>query len=1105
MRYKYIKTILVNKLHFLLLALLFISSSVYSNNGDYKFKHFNVDDGLSQTTILSICQDYQGFMWFGTRFGLNKYDGYSFTQYYSIEHDSLSLNSNYINKIFEDTKQNLWIGTSEGLNRFDRSSNSFERVTINQDQTIQSINIIDILENLKGEIFVASKKDIFKLDTEKQILNKTIRDKIPGDINFIYFDSYSSMYTGTNQGLFKDTISKSLINGFGANCYCPETNDKLWIGSVNKLFLFDINDNSIESFDIRQILITEPYVAIRKIEKGNDNNLWILTYHGIVLFNTKSRSFTKLINHNPNDINSISDNSQTAIYKDYNKSFWIGTFSGGLNYLEEDFVSFKHFNQIPYTPNTLNSNIISAFEESKNGNLVIGTGRGGINVFDTISGTYKYYYTDLNVRELLYSYNGDLFVGTFQDGLLWLDSEFKLKKAFNKQSTGNELSENFIYELFEDSKKRIWVATSESLYRFNRNTSHFIKYNLNDLRKLNILNIKETSTGRLLLTNWEGIYEYNELSDSFSLILTQGSNRLNKGVIQCFDEDTQNNWWIGSANGVVQYDSKLDSCYYFNKKNGLTTDNIIGIVCDDYGKCWISTTNGLNSINTKTHEIKSYDLSNGLQGLAYRRNATFKLLNGKILMGGGNGFNMFNPNNVAYNTIPPKLAFTELQVSFNKVDINAKDSPIKEHISVAKEVIFQPYQKTFSIHYAALSYKSNFKNKYAYYLDGFDTEWNYVNNNRFATYTNLKPGEYTFKIKACNNDEVWNNEGISIRIIVLPYFYQTRYFKIFTAVILLLLVVLIVQLKVRNSKKISKKLSLMVNERTKQLEHANSILLEQKEEIEAQRDEIEIHLNELEYHHNNLENLVEERTHQLNKEKQRAEKSDNLKTAFLANMSHEIRTPLNAILGFSEILCNDQYDSDNKTEIKKIIEENSENLLKLIDDILDLSKIESNQIDFKFQDIDVHKILESQLNIFVQANIISENKPIEFNLSIPENSDQLIINTDLTRLSQVFSNLISNALKFTDRGNIEIGYEIKKDFVQFFVSDTGIGIAPEELHVVFERFRKLEYKNKLYRGSGLGLSITQKIIEMLGGNICADSILGKGTTFFFTLPIKQDR
>jgi len=407
-----------------------------------------------------------------------------------------------------------------------------------------------------------------------------------------------------------------------------------------------------------------------------------------------------------------------------------------------------------------------------------------------------------------------------------------------------------------------------------------------------------------------------------------------------------------------------------------------------------------------------------------------------------------------------------------------------------QKLVFSSKEYVIGIEYAALHYQSPKDNRYAYMLEGFDRDWNYVGNQQMATYTNLPHGNYTFKVKAANPQGLWNNEPTTIKLVIKPFWYNTLFFKILAVLIILLIGFSIHLVRIALLKRQKNMLEKMVLKRTEELSEANTLLEEKKEEISLQNDV-------LLRSRNDLEKRVAERTHELTIAKDKAEESDKLKSAFLANMSHEIRTPLNAIVGFSSLLYDEEMDLNQKRSCINIINNNSDTLLTIINDILDISIIEANQLILYKERFCVDEVLAELKDYYDLKNA----KGLLIECTNTRNQSKIFIYNDPIRFRQIFMNLLNNAFKFTDSGSIMFGYKIEGKIIRFFVEDTGIGISESNKIKIFDHFHKIEpYTNKFHQGTGIGLSLCKRLVNLMGGDIYVESVVNKGSVFYFTLP-----
>jgi signal transduction histidine kinase/CheY-like chemotaxis protein len=537
----------------------------------------------------------------------------------------------------------------------------------------------------------------------------------------------------------------------------------------------------------------------------------------------------------------------------------------------------------------------------------------------------------------------------------------------------------------------------------------------------------------------------------------------------------------------------------YTRKQGLPNNSIKEILEDNSGNLWISTAMGLSKFISATiipdHPVfKNYDSKDGLQGNEFIKRSAYKNKTGYMYFGGSNGYTRFHPDSIKDNTIVPKIIITNFLI-FNKQVANLQiDSTYLEDQDLTPQIKLRHNESVLSFEFTALNYLSPEQNNFAYIMEGFEKKWNYVKTQRFATYTNLSPGEYTFRVIGSNNDNVWNENGASVKITILPPWWKTLWFKLSLGTFIFIAFYLIYRLRVYNLKNQKKLLEAKVTSRTNELSSANLLLKENQEEISLQNEE-------LSQHRNHLETLVKDRTNELENAKKKAIEADKLKSSFLANMSHEIRTPMNAIVGFASLLNSSDTSDEKNEEYIEIIKKNSEILLVLINDILEISLIEANQLKINNSLFEANVILHELENYFQLRN----TKKIDLRFTIDNINKKIVLNTDPTRFRQIMTNLLSNALKYTDSGYIHFGYNIEYERVKFYVTDTGIGINKKDFEIIFDHFHKVETNRiKLYRGAGIGLSICKKLVGLMGGDIWIESEEGKGSTFYFTLPFSNE-
>lgn len=1106
------------------LFIWFYISTVFCRTDELNFRRISVNDGLSNNWARCIYHDNHGYIWVGTSDGLNQFDGYSFKIYRPGFKKQESIGDVNVNAISYKDEDELWICTDIGVYTFNYQSDSLIYIPF-----FDKLAVLCMLTDEDNNTWFGTSGGLFKLEPG---IDKTIKrihcgqddlDWVNEYITVIFQDRTSRIWIGTRDGLFmlaegSNTFKKivksdnSGLPGDYITSICGSQDDRIWLGTLHNGLVEILVDRSNK-------------VTFSKILDGNilslmvdyQGNLWVgKDADGGIDIITKSNLTGKVIvkhyQNDPSNIKSVSDNSICYIYEDKLKDIWIGTLSNGINYYSKREKKFKVIEKNNNIKNSIVNNRVNVIYEEENF-LWIGT-EGGLSRYNKKKGTYthyKHYNNDPSSigGDAIYSIykdsKGNLWFGAWTGGLNRYNYETEtFERYLSSGKPDGSLSNNNVFSICEDKRGNLWLGTlGGGLNRYNYQSKTFECYqhdknNPGSISNNSVNHIYVTNDGRLFVSVYTTLeqfdYDKNNFKHFHYITDTSGSD-IGKHIISIF-EDSRNNIWLGTNTGLRLFNQKTGkfiSCF----NNHLPNKTIQGILEDSKGNLWISTIDGLSKIINGINypdlpEIVSYTNTDGLSGNEFIKRAAYKSAEGVMYFGSSKGLTYFQPDSIKINENIPQVVFS----GFMLLDFNDKGKikykSVFSNINAIDQVDLSYRNSNFVISFAALNYLHTEKNRYQYRLEGYDKEWIDAGNQRSVTYTNIQPGRYTFFVKGSNNDGMWNPVPRKILIIIHPPWWQTLVFRISLVLFVIIGFISFHYVRLSILKKQNAILELKVSERTNELSEINTILEERQEEIIIQNDE-------LQRHRNHLEKLVDERTNELVSAKIKAEESDRLKSSFLANMSHEIRTPMNAIYGFSGLLSDHSLPKEDKERFVKIINENCESLLILIDDIIDISRIETDNLVFTNEHFDVDEVLTS-IESFFRYN---SKKDIEIKFVNKDKGTKLKIYNDKVRFRQIVNNLLNNAYKFTDKGSIKFGYE--RENIRFFIADTGIGINPSETNKIFSSFYKIENRtDRLYRGTGLGLAICKKLVEMMGGEICVESEQGKGSVFSFTLPDVSD-
>jgi len=1104
---------------FFVLLIFAVLSSKYTNGQieNLRFDYLTVDNGLSNNRPKCVLRDSRGYLWIGTESGLNQFDGSKIKVFENIPSQSSSLSNNTIKCISEDINHNLWIGTSNGLNLYDRNTETFKRFF--PDSTSLGYgqnNISKILEDRKGNLWISTYQGLNKWVPEKQsfikykipVLNlksdpnkiySFVADKddnlwIVSDDNIWFFNTQSHQFLS-----YSDPSMKSVLEL--EKSIAIDQTGKIWIGTRGGgLFSFNPETNQFKLYtaggkgegtfgkEIMNLLLENNQYLLIAINHGGINRLDLQTDKFEYCLYDEKRA------------NGLNNDGILSLYIDNEEILYVGTTGGGLNICNPKKGRFEWFRHNLSDNNSLIYNVIWTFYEDSYGLIWIGTDGGGLSIFDPKKKTFKnYQHNPANAYSIsgnailciTEDKNHDMWLGTWGAGLNRFDR--KSEKFYHYLPNPNDssaISEINIWDIITDDNGYLWLG-------YNNTVIDVFDIKKGVIKKIpdgNIMTINRRNDNKL---NGKTRTSF-EISDHIPNTFYE-KDRLSNMIIYDIFYDKNGNIWIGTADEglwILYADGKFEK---LTKATGFPSNAICGIVSDNQDNIWISHRAGLTQYVVKEKEFRHFTEADGLQGKQFATYAHLKATDGTLYFGGFNGFNSFKPENIKMNTYIPPVYINEFQIFNKDVEFNGHYSPLKQSITETTEIVLSYKQSVFSFGFTAINYTYPEKARYAYKMEGYDQDWNFTDaSRRFASYTNLNPGEYTFMVKASNNDNVWNENPTKIKITISPPYWKTKTFRLFVLVAFIVSLYSLYYLRIKLIKNQKKELEKLVEKRTLEVNH-------QKEDIELKNSELELRNRAISEQAEQLKESYERLSLQESELRHQAEQLkeiDRLKNSFFTSISHEFRTPLSLIIAPLESILKDN-EIDNQLLYKtKLMYRNSLMLLNLINEILELQKAEAGYIKLKVGYLDVVACVEEIASVFSE-----KAKQSEVNYKFHSND------VDFDKLTKILYNLISNAFKFTHE-NADISVDLsftqptENDgftHVEIVVRDSGIGILSENTDLIFNRFFQVNDPSKSNQsGTGIGLALTKQLVQIYRGTIEVQSIHGEGTEFRVVLPVQKE-
>ena len=1078
----------IHNIRKLVIALcLILSLQAYAQDLKYRFRQIGHTEGLSQSNVTSIVQDHRGYMWFGTRDGLNMYDGHQIVVYRNDPADPCSLPHNYIRAVYEDNKHRLWIGTDDGLSLYNRAGDDFinYRHDPRNPAGLSAGSVRAIIQDKLGRLWVGTGGGGLNLFNTEQETFTVYRHKPDGPhsisddhIEDLAVDSTGTLWIATwNAGLNRLIPGQQRFERFRAlpgtpgalssaklrKLYIDRTNT-LWVGTTEGgLNRYEAATGTFIHYGTtqRNKLNNDDVLAIAEDREGN---LWIGTQNGGINILDRNRQKITYVNSNTNSPEGLRNGSIYSLYRDRQGDMWIGTFSGGVHYYNGKRPRFRQLLQ-PDSGNTALTRNVLAVSEDDNGNIYTGTDGAGLIIYHRATGRSITLQHRPDKRNGIPS-NYPLCLYQDRAHRMWMGSFYG--KAAVLRSYGRQIDKmifppeiQHVATIGEDTLTgKIWMGTwGQGVLVYDPPTATWKQYLPDATREGSISHsiifcIYQDHEGTLWIgTEGGGLSRYNRETDNFTHFgyTSAQPGGISNNIVNVVHEDAKGNLWIGTQAGLNRFDRTTNTFTAYTSSDRQRSNAIQSIEEDDHGYLWLGTNEGIARFDPGTQTFRYYEAVYGDTHNSYNRLASYRNHKGLMYFGGMQGLTSFHPDSLADSAFQPPVYFTGLQIFNKTVDFREAGSILSQPVAESRMITLSYRHSVFSLAFVALDYVAPDKNLYAYKLEGFDDDWNEVGNQRKASYTNLDPGTYTLRVKATNSDGIWSTREAAIRIVIRPplwltWWAKTIYILLFMAVLVAFRLIAMQRMRIRN-------------------------------QLEA----------------------------------------DRIKLRFYANISHELRTPLTLMLGpVSQLMASSEKNPHDR-QLLQLVQKGSQHLLKLINQLMHIYKLDAGFMQLEVMRGDMTAFIRQIKDLF-QYTALRRNIRYELD-TLPPDTDQYF---DPDKLEKIIINLLANAFNHTpDHGSITIaltwcdaaasdvpvvvlrGRKHIGIFARIAITDTGGGI-PEAFHEkIFDPFFRLPEGQRSTEGTGLGLPLARQLARLHRGEILVEDIPDKvGSRFSVWLPIE---
>ncbi|MFA9389176.1 MAG: two-component regulator propeller domain-containing protein [Prolixibacteraceae bacterium] len=1071
----------MGKLFLCLIVLFSLFSKTDGQTVDLRFQEFELNKQLSSASLTAVTQDMYGFMWLGTNSGLYRFDGYEMKKYLGSEGMNAGITEDYIYKLHTDLHGKLWILLNSSLCCYNYRTDFIEIVSDQANMAgLSHTFITDFAENSDSVLFVSDKNTIYRFNADSSTF-KALFTITTGEISGFCFSNTDCIWIAYSNiaGLSCYNIKSNETTNFDLPQIKQQNyttsdllfyNDQIWMATMGAgIISYDPDKHTLKQYPT----VHNDELSVKKIYVDKDYHLWQIDVTGLKLY-VNDRDFFQVYSHDNSFDYSIPSNVYN-IFQDTQKNYWTLHTPGGVGFSPQA-MGFTRFDSKNLPPFQLTNDNISAICEDSQGNLWLGNAGNGIDVFYwKKKKTLTYGHKDNDpfslgggaTQAIFKDSKQRLWIGTYRDGLQLFNQETENFESFRHNNDAkHSISSNDIRAITEDRHGYLWVCShGKGVDKFNPELNTFTNFNAanNNLSNDFTIDIKCDAQNNIWVATAWALSVLKAGESAFEIYLNDKNNHnsLSSNAVNTVFVDRKNRIWIGTSNGLNLYNPTNNQ--FIRYINGFENRNILSITDDEANQIWVGTSNGVSRLNVETGHILNISKADGLASNNMVPRSVYNNGSNTLFFGSINGLTYFNPSELKYKNLNQNVYLTKLKI-YNKEVNNHSHTILKEQLMVTDKIKLPYSSKVFTFEFTALNFGNEEKTQYAYFLEGFEKEWNYVGNTREAYYTNLSPGKYVFKVKAANSEGIWSDNETKLQVQITPPFWMTWWFIAFMAI---LVVGSIIEYIFRRERKLIK----------------DKIILEQKVnertfEIAKQHDKLAMQKIEL-------------------------EKSNDLKNNFFKILAHDLRNPISNIVQLTNLLqksLNIELGSKN-AKIVNITAQTALETYNLLEELLLWGQAQTNETPFTFENLDLKELVNQSIE---NISILAKNKQIEIKAHIPGN---IQVYADKNALKVILRNLLSNAIKFSNVGDqISIDCEGHEMEIQVCITDFGVGMTQEKVDELSSTKPINSTTGTIGEtGKGLGLSFCKNLVYQNNGRIWVESKKNKGARFYFTVPKSNDQ